>query len=72
MGYAFFVFQNEGNPNVTVTENRIFQDIDLRHSIGRVGIRHRYRFEERFVEAQPFAFRLRYAIFIIFPSNISR
>ena len=67
MGYAFFVFQNEGNPNVTVTENRIFQDIDLRHSIGRVGIRHRYRFEERFVEAQPFAFRLRYAIFINIP-----
>lgn len=68
-GYAFFLYQNEGLPNVTVTENRLFQDIDLRQGIGRFAIRHRYRIEERFVENQPFALRLRYAIFINIPLN---
>jgi hypothetical protein len=68
-GYAFFLFQNEGQPNVTVIENRLFQDIDLRHRISRISIRHRYRFEERFIENQPFVFRLRYAVFVNIPIN---
>jgi hypothetical protein len=68
-GYAFFLFQNEGQPNVNVTENRLFQDIDLRHNVSRLSIRHRYRFEERFIENQPFAFRLRYAVFVNIPIN---
>tara|TARA_B110000037_G_C16934038_1_gene429862 strand:- start:69 stop:740 length:672 start_codon:yes stop_codon:yes gene_type:complete len=68
-GYAFFFFQNEGDPNVSATEHRLFQDIDLRQGIGRLAIRHRYRFEERFVESQPFAFRLRYAVFVNIPLN---
>jgi hypothetical protein len=68
-GYAFFLYQNEGQPNTTVTENRLFQDIDLRHGIGRFSIRHRYRIEERFVDNQPFALRLRYAVFVNIPLN---
>jgi hypothetical protein len=69
IGYAFFLFQNEGEPNNPITENRIFQDIDLRHNISRLSIRHRYRFEERFVESRPFAFRFRYAVFVDIPLN---
>lgn len=68
-GYAFYVFQNEGVPNVTLLENRFFQDIDFRHAVARLAIRHRYRFEERFVEASPFAFRIRYAVFVDIPIN---
>lgn len=68
-GYSFFLFQNEGDSNNTTLENRIFQDVDLRHSVGRVLLRHRYRAEERFVQNAPFAFRLRYAVFIDVPLN---
>lgn len=69
LGYAFFYFETEGVAKKPILENRIFQDIDLRQSINRVKIRHRYRFEERFVENKPFAFRARYCIFIDIPIN---
>ncbi|MEZ4721157.1 MAG: DUF2490 domain-containing protein [Flavobacteriales bacterium] len=69
LGYAFFIFQDEGKPNNTVTEHRIFQDIDLRQGIGRVAVRHRYRIEERFVNSNPFALRFRYSLFLNIPIN---
>ncbi len=72
IGYSFFLYQNEGKPDTSFTENRLFQDIDLRQEIGRIAIRHRYRIEERFIENQSFALRLRYAIFINIPLNHDR
>lgn len=68
-GYAYFIYQNEGEPNVTITEHRLHQDIDLHHKAGRIQVRHRYRFEERFVQNTPFAFRLRYATIVNVPIN---
>ena len=47
----------------------MFQDVDFSHGVGRVNIHHRYRFEERFVESSPFAFRFRYALFVNIPLN---
>jgi len=69
MGYAFFFIQDEGTPNNTILEHRLFQDVDFSHGVGRVNIHHRYRFEERFVESSPFAFRFRYALFVNIPLN---
>ncbi|GAB5539142.1 MAG: hypothetical protein Salg2KO_12450 [Salibacteraceae bacterium] len=68
-GYSFFLFQNPGDPNTSVLEHRLFQDVDLRQNLGRIVVRHRYRAEERFVENTPFSFRLRYAIFMDIPLN---
>ena len=69
VGYSFFLFQNEGDTNNPTLEHRIFQDVDLRHTLGRLSLRHRYRAEERFVQNTPLAFRLRYAVFIDVPLN---
>ncbi|GAB4375882.1 MAG: hypothetical protein Kow0075_02540 [Salibacteraceae bacterium] len=69
IGYAYFVFQDMGEPNNTIFENRIWQDIDLRQAVSRVQIRHRYRFEERFIENRPFSFRMRYSLMLDIPLN---
>ena len=53
-GYAFIPTQNEfdkGWGKEMVTENRIWEQFILRNSINRVKIRHRYRFEQRWVKA---------------------
>lgn len=62
LGYGYILSENYiGNTEekVSVNEHRIFQQFTSKQSIGIVTLNHRYRFEQRFVEAD-FKMRFRY------------
>ena len=62
LGYGYINSENfTGNTNdqITVEEHRIFQQIITKQKIGSVGVQHRYRFEQRFIESD-FKTRFRY------------
>ncbi len=68
-GYGLFITQAEGEPNMTFLEHRVYQEAILRHKVGRVGLMHRFRYEQRWIENQDFRTRFRYAIFVNVPLN---
>lgn len=62
LGYGYILSENyigETDEKVSVNEHRIFQQFTTKQSIGEVGLSHRYRFEQRFVE-DDFKMRFRY------------
>lgn len=62
-GYSHFTSGTLGESRETSTENRIFEDINLNHSISqRFRVNHRFRFEQRWVVNQDFRSRYRYLI----------
>ena len=66
LGYGYILSENyvgETDEKVTVNEHRIFQQFTTKQSIGRIGLSHRYRFEQRFVEAD---FKMRFRYFLGF------
>ncbi|WP_296380336.1 DUF2490 domain-containing protein [Winogradskyella sp.] len=69
LGYGYILSKNyisETDDKVTVNEHRIFQQFATKQSLGKVGLSHRYRFEQRFVE-DDFKMRLRYFLGINIP-----
>lgn len=72
LGYAFIHSQNY-LPNrvdkVMVNEHRIFQQFTTKQKLGRVYLSHRYRFEQRFIQNQPFRLRFRYFLSANVPLN---
>ena len=71
LGYGEILSQNyiEGTDDkVDVNEHRIYQQFITRQKIGIVGVQHRYRFEQRFVEAD-FKMRFRYFLSLTVPIN---
>jgi hypothetical protein len=71
LGYGYILSQNyiEGTDDkVDVNEHRIYQQFITRQKIGIVGVQHRYRFEQRFVEAD-FKMRFRYFLSLTVPIN---
>lgn len=69
LGYGYILSENyigETNDKVSVNEHRIFQQLITKQKIGKVGLSHRYRFEQRFVE-NDFKMRLRYFLGIKIP-----
>ncbi len=66
-GYAFITTEQFEKPDLPVIENRIFQDAILQQKVEKTSIRHRFRFEQRFVENQDFKTRLRYQLAIDTP-----
>jgi hypothetical protein len=70
LGYANITTGTFGDSKDTRLENRIYQEALLPQKIGeRVYLRHRFRFEQRFVEDQNTRTRWRYAIFLSIPLN---
>jgi hypothetical protein len=75
IGYANitnYAFDKETKPGVQINEDRIWQQILLRHSIGRVFLDHRYRFEQRWlhsVSGTRYANRFRYLVRTNIPLN---
>jgi hypothetical protein len=68
LGYANITSGEFGDGDGTSGENRIYQEALLPQKIGkRVYLRHRFRFEQRWVEDQDFRTRFRYAIFLSIP-----
>jgi hypothetical protein len=70
LGYANITTGEFGDGDDTVNENRVYQEALLPHKIGeRVYLRHRFRYEQRWVENQDFRTRFRYALFANVPLN---
>ena len=59
-----------GPSRETIAENRIYQEALMPQRLGeRVLLRHRFRFEQRWVEGQDFRTRFRYALSVTIPLN---
>jgi hypothetical protein len=70
LGYANITTGEFGSGNSTTNENRIYQEALLPQKIGtRVYLRHRFRYEQRWIDGQDFRTRFRYAIFANVPLN---
>lgn len=71
LGYGFIRSENYVNSQsekVIVNEHRIFQQFINKHRIKRVLVQHRFRFEQRFIEAD-FKMRFRYFLAVNYPLN---
>ena len=70
LGYASITSGAYGDSSATSHENRIYQEALLPQKIGqRTYLRHRFRYEQRWVEDQDFRTRFRYALFMDIPLN---
>ncbi len=70
LGYANITTGAFGDSDATVSENRIYQEALLPQRLGKiVRLRHRFRYEQRFVESQDLRTRWRYALFLSVPLN---
>ena len=69
LGYGNITTQPPGESTVSVPESRIYQEAILRQKVSKVGIMHRFRYEQRWVESSPFRSRFRYALFLNVPLN---
>jgi len=68
LGYGYILSENYINDNdkVSVNEHRIFQQFTTKQKAGKLGLTHRYRFEQRFVE-DDFKMRFRYFLSFNYP-----
>jgi hypothetical protein len=69
LGYGYILSENYvGNTTKknTVNEHRIFQQFTSKQKIGSIGLNHRYRFEQRFVEDN-YKMRFRYFLGVKIP-----
>jgi len=69
LGYGYILSQNyvaDAQEKTDVNEHRIFQQFTSKQKIGSISLSHRYRFEQRFVEAD-FKMRLRYFLALKIP-----
>jgi hypothetical protein len=71
LGYASVSSGQFGPSDSTTHENRIYQEALVRQRPGgsRLRLRHRFRYEQRWVQNQDFRTRLRYALFADIPLN---
>ena len=71
LGYGYILSENyigETDAKNAVNEHRVFQQFTSKQNIGSVKLNHRYRFEQRFVEAD-FKLRFRYFLGLNIPLN---
>lgn len=68
-GYGSITSQAEGDATNSIHENRLYQEVILRQKVGKVGLMHRFRCEQRWIENVDFKTRFRYAIFVNVPIN---
>ena len=69
LGYGYIASQNyiiDTQEKIDINEHRIFQQFTSKQNIGSISLSHRYRFEQRFVEAD-FKMRLRYFLGLKIP-----
>lgn len=70
LGYASITSGEYGSGDSTAHENRVYQEALIPQKIGeRVYLRHRFRYEQRWVDDQDFRTRYRYALFMNVPLN---
>jgi long-subunit fatty acid transport protein len=69
LGYGYILSKNysdDSDDKISVEEHRIFQQFTTTQKVGKVGLSHRYRFEQRFVE-DDFKMRFRYFLGVRIP-----
>ena len=65
LGYGHITSGAFGDSNATTSESRIYQEILIPQKIGsRFYVKHRFRYEQRFVQDQDFRTRYRYNLFL--------
>ncbi|MDR5591215.1 DUF2490 domain-containing protein [Christiangramia sp. SM2212] len=70
LGYAHITTGEFGDSNETSAESRIYQQVLLPHKIStRFYLKHRFRYEQRWVDGQDFRTRYRYNLFLNIPLN---
>jgi len=70
LGYANITTGAFGSSSATTGEDRIYQEMLLPQKVGsRFYLRHRFRYEQRWVENQDFRTRFRYGLFVDVPLN---
>lgn len=70
LGYGHITSGVFGDSNETSTESRLYQEALLPHKISeRIYLKHRFRYEQRWVENQDFRTRYRYNLFVTIPLN---
>jgi hypothetical protein len=70
LGYGNITTGEFDSSTTASHEDRVYQEALLPHKIGsRVSLRHRFRYEQRWVEDQDFRTRFRYALFVDVPLN---
>lgn len=70
LGYAHITTGVPGESDETTAESRIYQEALLPQQLGtRLYLTHRFRYEQRWVEAQDMRTRFRYTIFLNIPLN---
>jgi hypothetical protein len=67
VGYAFVQSEMIGDIDMPKIENRIYQEALLGQKINYFSVRHRFRYEQRFIEGVDFKTRYRYSLAINFP-----
>ncbi len=71
LGYGYILSENyvQGSTEdkISFGEHRIFQQFITRQNVGPVGLQHRYRFEQRFIDDTDFRIRFRYFLGINIP-----
>ena len=69
LGYGYILSENyvgNSNDKVAVNEHRIFQQFITKQRLGKLGLQHRYRFEQRFAESD-YKMRFRYFLGLSYP-----
>lgn len=70
LGYGNITTGAFGGNDATVNESRIYQEALIPGKIGnRIFLKHRFRYEQRWVENQDFRTRYRYNLFLNLPLN---
>lgn len=70
LGYGNITTGEFDSSETASREDRVYQEALLPHRIGsRVYLRHRFRYEQRWVDEQDFRTRFRYALFVDIPLN---
>jgi hypothetical protein len=70
LGYANITTGVFGSDDSTNTEHRVYQEASLPQRVAdRLLLRHRFRYEQRWVDGQDFRTRYRYALFANIPLN---
>jgi len=69
LGYGYILSENyigESSEKESINEHRIYQQFVTKQNIGKLKLKHRYRFEQRFVESD-FKMRFRYFLALNYP-----
>ena len=69
LGYGYILSENyiaDTDDKKSVNEHRIFQQFTTKQGVGKLKLKHRYRFEQRFVESD-FKMRFRYFLALNYP-----